>query len=312
MKSIATAPAKVILLGEHFVVHGVRAILCTIDKRVTVSSRTLDDNIIKIKSKLGNLSTTLSKSVDEQNIPLKPFLHIAKKILEKFSTSVGIEIDIKSDIPIGVGLGSSSACCVAAAASVSGIFGKLTREEILKLAIEAERTIFQKTSGADCSVCTYGGLMEYSTEQGYRALNSKIDFNLVIANSKETHSTNQIVHKVQNFKDRHEEIFLSLCNEENVIVEKALTAIKENDLPTLGKLMSENQVLLDKIGVTTEKLKVLVKTASNTSYGAKITGAGGGGCVIGLTDRTNLEQTLGSLEDQDCECFVSKIDYNGL
>ncbi len=313
MKSISSAPAKIILFGEHFVVHGVKALLCTIDKRVTVSSNQIDEKIIKIKSTLGNLSTSISsKSIDEQKNPLKPFLYIARKILEKNNTNSGIEIEINSEIPIGVGLGSSSACCVAAAASISGIFDKLSREQILKLAIEAEREIFQKTSGADCAVCTYGGLIEFDAKEGFSNLESKMDFSLVIANSKETHSTNHIVHKVQDFKDKHQELFSSFCDKENVIIEKALGALEENNLVVFGQLMSKNQDLLDQLGVTTAKLRNLVNVARDTSYGAKITGAGGGGCIIGLVDDSNLNNTLANLKNEDSECFVSKIDYNGL
>ena len=81
---------------------------------------------------------------------------------------------INSDIPIGVGLGSSSACCVAAAASISGLveegsgaglasmqMKKLSSEDIVEISIEAEKTIFPDTSGADCTVCTYGGMIVY-------------------------------------------------------------------------------------------------------------------------------------------------------
>ena len=78
----------------------------------------------------------------------------------------GVEITIDSDIPIGVGLGSSSACCVAAAASISGLFKELSSEEILNLSIEAEKTIFPDTSGADCTVCTYGGMIVYDKIKG--------------------------------------------------------------------------------------------------------------------------------------------------
>ena len=50
MKSIASAPGKVILFGEHFVVHGLQAVLGAIDKHVTVTSSKIDDEIISIES----------------------------------------------------------------------------------------------------------------------------------------------------------------------------------------------------------------------------------------------------------------------
>ena len=143
MKSVASAPGKVILFGEHFVVYGIKAILCSIDKRITVTSQIIDEKKIKIKSDIGEIETDVkSLSITDGSMDLmKPFLYIVKKTLEKSKKNVGIEIKIESEIPAGIGLGSSSACCVAVTASVTGLFEKLSNEEILKIAIEAERTI---------------------------------------------------------------------------------------------------------------------------------------------------------------------------
>ena len=174
MKSKASAPGKVILFGEHFVVYGIKAILCAIDKRVTVSAEKTQNKIISIKSNIGNLELEPNKSISEINSPLKPFYYLANKLIQNKNT--GIEIQIESDIPIGAGLGSSSACCVAGAAAISNLFTKKTKEEILELAIEAEKTIFENTSGADCTVCTYGGIMEYNKKNGFSKIESEPDF----------------------------------------------------------------------------------------------------------------------------------------
>ncbi|MGI0041569.1 MAG: mevalonate kinase, partial [Nitrosopumilaceae archaeon] len=286
MKSVASAPGKVILFGEHFVVYGIRALLCSIDKRVTVTSQTIDEKMIKIKSDIGHIEiSNNSLSIMNKSTPesMKPFLYIVKRTLERLKKNVGIEVKIESEIPPGIGLGSSSACCVAAAASITALFEKLSREEILKLAIEAERTIFENTSGADCSVCTFGGLMEYDIKNGFKKINSKADFSLVIANSKQTHQTSELVENVRRFRENNEDLFESLCTQESVLVQNALFALEKNDLAALGLLMSENQILLERIGVSTERLGLLIKEAKKTAYGAKITGAGGGGCIIALT-----------------------------
>jgi len=313
MKSIASAPGKVILFGEHFVVYGIKAILCSIDKKVTVTSQIIDEKKIKIKSDIGEVETDIdSLSATKGSIELmKPFLHIVKKTLERSKKNVGIEIKIESEIPAGIGLGSSSACCVAVAASVTGLFKRLPKEEILKIAIEAERTIFENTSGADCSVCTFGGLMEYDMKNGFKKINSKADFDLVIANSKQAHLTSEIVENVRKFRENNEDLFSSFCDQESSIIQNALAALEKNDIVTLGLLMSENQDLLERIDISTEMLAILIKEAKKTSFGAKITGAGGGGCIIALVDKSNLKKTLSNLKNYS-ECFSAKIDYNGL
>ena len=313
MKSVASAPGKVILFGEHFVVYGIKAILCSIDKRITATSEIIDEKKIKIKSDIGNVEiSTDSLSTPNRSMDvMKPFLYIAKKALEKSGKNVGIEIKIDSEIPVGIGLGSSSACCVAVVASVMGLFEKLPKEEILKIAIEAERTIFENTSGADCSVCTFGGLMEYDMKNGFKKISSKANFDLVIANSKQTHFTSEIVENVRRFRENNEDLFASFCDQESILIQNALVALEKNDLKSLGLLMSKNQDLLERINISTEKLAFLIRESKKTSFGAKITGAGGGGCMIALVDKSNREKTLSNLKAHS-ECFSAKIDFNGL
>ena len=313
MKSIASAPGKVILFGEHFVVYGIKAILCSIDKRITVTSQIIDGKKIKIESDIGNveIGTDSLSTPDDSMTVMKPFLYIAKKALEKSGRNVGIEIKIDSEIPAGIGLGSSSACCVAVTASVMGLFEKLPKEEVLKIAIEAERTIFENTSGADCSVCTFGGLMEYDMKNGFKKINSKANFDLVIANSKQAHFTSEVVENVRKFRENNEDLFASFCDQESILIQNALMSLEKNDLESLGLLMSNNQDLLERINISTEKLALLIREAKKTSFGAKITGAGGGGCIIALVNKSNLEKTISNLKVHS-ECFSSKIDFNGL
>jgi len=312
LKSIASAPGKIILFGEHFVVYGVKAILGSISKRVTVTSSISKEKFISIKSELGTIKVSSSATHEEIDSPLKPFVFIAKKIIDECNIETGIDINIDSEIPPGIGLGSSSACCVAGAASISGLCKKLSNEEILELAINAERTIFEQTSGADCTVSTYGGIIEYDKEQGFRKINFEPKFNLVIANSKKTHSTNVIVSKVRIFKEQNEEIFSSICKDESKLIESVNLLLKSNDMNALGKSMSENQTYLERIGVSDEMIQSMIKTASETSFGAKITGAGGGGCIISLTDKSNSLKTIQNLKNNHFECFSVDIDSHGL
>ncbi len=311
MKSIASAPGKVILFGEHFVVYGVKAILCSIDKRVTVTSSTSPEESITIKSTLGNLTIPISEPY-EDNSPLKPFAFIAKKMIREFDKKSGLEITIKSDLLPGIGLGSSSACCVAAAASISNLFTKLSKEEVRKLAIDAEKTIFKNTSGADCTVCTYGGIIEYDKKSGFKQLTTNSDFSLVIANSMTPHSTDVVANKVKEFREENPQVFSSLCNDESKLIEKVNSSLSKNNLNQLGQIMSENQNYLEKIGVANDKLRTMIRIAKETSFGSKITRAGGGGCIIALVDKSNYEQTISNLKSNNLECFSVKIDSKGL
>jgi mevalonate kinase len=312
LKSVASAPGKVILFGEHFVVYGLKAVLASIDKRVTVTSTTTDNDLVSINSILGKISIPRSKLYEEKKSTFRPFIYLVRKMIQNTDYNGGLEITIDSDLPPGVGLGSSSACCVAAASSIFGLFENYSKERILKLAIEAEKTIFRNTSGADCTVSTFGGIIEYDKKTGPSKIDSVPNFHLVIANSKIPHSTSKVVSKVENFKKANESLFSSLCDEVSKLIEDAKSALKTNDLISLGRAFTRNQEILEQIGVSNDKLRDMIKLANTTSYGSKITGAGDGGCVITLTDNSNLEQTVENLQNKNLDCFPVKIDCKGL
>jgi len=308
LKSIASAPAKIILFGEHFVVHGTKAILAAIDKRVTVTSTFTDNKTIKVNSQLGAIEVSISSSHEEVKSEFRPFVYLANEMITSNQDVNGLEITINSDIPIGVGLGSSSACCVAAAASISGLFKELSSEDILHLSIEAEKTIFPDTSGADCTVCTYGGMIEYPSIE---KIDNTFGLNLLIANSMIPHNTKSSVEKVNKFKENDEERFSQLCDLETKLIDEVITAMKNNDVTTFGLKMSENQKYLEEIQVSNETINGMISSLKEISLGIKITGAGDGGCIIALVKGENMTK-VPALLPKDKECFSAKIDTKGV
>jgi mevalonate kinase len=308
LKSIASAPGKIILFGEHFVVYGSKAMLAAIDKRVTVTSTFTDNKTIKINSELGTIEVPISSSHEEVKNEFRPFVYLANKMINSNQNVSGLEITIDSDIPIGVGLGSSSACCVAAANSISGLFKELSSEEILKMSIEAEKTIFPDTSGADCTVCTYGGIIEYPSIE---KIDNTFGLNLLIANSMIPHNTKNSVEKVNKFKENDEERFSELCHKETKLIDEVIVAMKNNDATTFGLKMSENQKYLEEIQVSNDTIDGMISSLNEISLGSKITGAGDGGCIITLVKDENVSK-VSALLGKDKECFSAKIDTKGV
>jgi len=306
LKSIASAPGKIILFGEHFVVHGTKAILAAIDKRVTVTTTFTENKTIKINSELGTIEVPISSSHEEVKGEFRPFVYLANKINNPVVS--GLEITIDSDIPIGVGLGSSSACCVAAAASISELFNELSSEEILKMSIEAEKTIFPNTSGADCTVCTYGGMIEYPSIE---KIDNTFDLNLLIVNSMIPHNTKNSVERVNKFKENDEERFSQLCDLETKLINEVITAMKNNDATAFGLKMSENQKYLEEIQISNDTLRDMINSLKEISLGTKITGAGDGGCIIALVKDENMDKVT-ALLPKDKEYFSAKIDTKGV
>ena len=298
------------LFGEHFVVYGIKSILCAINKRITVTAEKIDEEKICIKSEMYDVVLEPNKSISEIDFKLRPFYYLSNKIIQNQNT--GIKIEIESEIPLGVGLGSSSACCVASAAAILGLFSETSKERVLELAIEAEKTIFQNTSGADCTVCTYGGIMEYDKKNKFKKIESEPNFHLVIANSNIKHSTELVVAGVKRFGEENRDEFSKLCNNESKLIEDALKFLKENNIKGLGEIVIQNQKYLETIGVSNDKLREMIQVGQKFSFGAKITGAGGGGCIFALTDESNLKQTIKEFKDKNYECFSVKIDFRGL
>jgi len=308
LKSIASAPGKIILFGEHFVVHGTKAILAAIDKRVTVTTTFTENKTIKVNSQLGTIEVPISSSHEEVKSEFRPFVYLANKIINSEQNVSGLEITIDSDIPIGVGLGSSSACCVAAAASITELFNELSSEEILKMSIEAEKTIFPDTSGADCTVCTYGGMIEYPSIE---KIDNTFDLNLLIVNSMIPHNTKNSVEKVSKFKKNDEGRFSQLCDLETKLIDEVVIAMKNNDVTAFGLKMSENQKHLEEIQISNDTLRDMISSLKEISLGTKITGAGDGGCIIALVKDENMDK-VPALLPNDKEYFSAKIDTKGV
>lgn len=304
VRYVCSAPGKIILFGEHFVVHGSKAILCAIDKRVRVTAHSQRNNTISIKSNL--LSAKLNPDVPYALMDrrTRPFYYIAQSLGVR-----NVVINIHSRLPSGAGLGSSSACCVATAGAVLPMSD--TNRSVLDVSVNAERTIQPNSSGADCAVCAQGGMLEYVKGDTPKQLHASIpkDLKLVVSNSGIYHNTGEMVERVRRLALRRPEQFEALSKRADHLV---LTAMNNmNDIQKLGQLATDNQLLLEKIGVSNNKIRQMIRIANRHSYGSKITGAGGGGCIMAISDDTNADDTLSALTDAGYDSFIARITKLG-
>ena len=154
--------------------------------------------------------------------------------------------------------------------------------------------------------------MEYDKNNGFKKIEDEPNFQLVIANSNIEHSTESMVSKVKEFENKNKEEFKKLSNLESKLVEEVLKLIKENKIKEIGEKINQNQKFLEEIGISNEQLENMIKIGQISSYGAKITGSGGGGCIFALTNESNLENTLKEFTNNEYGCFPAKIDFKGL
>ena len=229
---------------------------------------------------------------------------------------IGIEVSISSRVPPGIGLGSSAASCVATVAAVDSLFRKqISRHQVCELAIESERQIHKRTSGADCYVSTFGGLMHYcSKSKNFKSIETKGSLSLVVASTGIKHYTSDLVSGVKRFRDKNKTLFESLTKQAREICVQAWTAIESGKCDRIGELMNENQIILQQIGVSHHKAQDIIDICRKAgAIGAKVTGAGGGGAIIALAPGTRESTNIASeVKAAGYQSFEVEIDYKGL
>lgn len=300
MEVEATAPGKVILFGEHSVVYRGPAIVIALNKRgkVTAERREKDNRLNFDALDLG----FSGYFEDETYHPvtgatwrgerLVAFMVAARKTMEHLGVESGLNIKIRSEIPIAAGLGSSAALSVATVAATGGLLSDgLSKDEICKLAYEGEKVVHGTPSGVDNNISTYGGLLIYQKGKELQRLDVEDDFPFVIGNTKRRRSTKKLVERVRKLREDNSVIVDNIIDTIVDISLKGITAFKDRDFSQLGSLMNINHGLLSSLGVSISKLDTMVHASRGAgAYGAKLTGAGGGGCMMALAPEDNIKR----------------------
>lgn len=297
--SKASAPAKVILFGEHFVVYDRLAVVMAIDLRANVIVKPRRDDKIVIRSDTMGLYGEFASNDCYQpiaggfgNIKLKPIYIAAKNVLNLAGENAGLDITIESHIPVAAGLGSSAAVSVATTAAVGNLLEmNLSRDDIFRLALEAERVIHENPSGVDPAISTYGGLIAYRRGEGVRRLRVNVDLPLILGGTRIKRDTREMILRVSEFRRLYPEAVDRIMDAGDMVANLAIKALEDGDLRALGNLMDINHALLYAIGVSNWAIEELVWAAKRAgALGAKITGAGGGGYIIALSQPENLRR----------------------
>ena len=317
----ASAPAKVILLGEHFVVHGEPAIVLAIDKRATVTVETRNDSKIFIESKdIGASGFFVNDEFHpkmggkEAGRKLEPIYAIVKEAIRRYNLRYGININIESSIPVGAGLGSSAAVSVATASAIFSMLDpKVSKDTIFNAAFNAEKIVHETPSGVDPAVSTYGGILWYCRSKPIRRLKIDINLPLVIGNTGKERSTGKLVAKVNKLRSRYPLIVGKIIKAGGEIVKRSVKALREGDLKTLGELMNIDHELLRALGVSCRELEELIYAAREAgALGAKLTGAGGGGCMIALAYPEKIIDVAHAIKEAGGEVLITEKTDEGV
>ncbi|MEM0058289.1 MAG: mevalonate kinase [Candidatus Bathyarchaeia archaeon] len=319
---VASAPAKVILFGEHFVVYGEPAIVLAIDKRVYAKVEIRQDKRLFIHSQNLGVSAFFEDDdikvekgdLKEAKIKLEPIKCAVEKVLKKAGEKVGLNVEVHSTVPVAAGLGSSAAVASAVAAAVGAALNvEMSKEDVFRIAFEAEKIMHGTPSGVDPAISTYGGTMLFQLDTGFKPLEVKADIPLVIGNTGVERSTRVQVAKVRELRDKYPQIIEPMMRTAREIVLQAVEALRKGDLQTLGELMNINHALLYGLGVSDESLEWLINAARRAgALGAKLTGAGGGGCMIALASMERLEKVLEAVQRAGASAFIARKTDEGV
>jgi mevalonate kinase len=287
--AVTSAPGKLMLFGEHAVIYGYPCIVTAVDIRVTVIARQLPAKLVSISTP--ELPEPVEMSVpaltSANSLPAAvSFVGLAiRKFWEFTGQSFGIEIKTGDEFVDSSGLGSSSAVTVATIRALATLTGcDLPDDQIFKLSFDTVLAAQKgRGSGFDVAAAVYGGTIYY---QGQGSVIEPIEtpnLPLMTIYSGVKASTTQYVAHVASLYRQYtphiERIFANI----SAIVDDARYALKLGDYRVLGQLMNFNQGYLQALGISTESLDALIALLRfNGAWGAKLSGAGGGDCVIGV------------------------------
>jgi len=280
-----TAHGKAILFGEHSVVYGHPALAMAIEDALCATRVTARPGGVKVHVPAWGLVCD-----DGDDSKIAEALRLLESLLPG---SGGMDLEVASYIPMGAGLGSSAALSVLLVKALAHVRGMdLDLTCVRNTAHALERVFHGNPSGLDDATATYGGLCLFHKGGADRLpFAEQLDTQihrlhldpppLVVADSLVKRSTAEKVAWVRRLREEDP----ALVNRAFLAMTEALfsgvEAIRTRDRQALGRAMNTCHKALSDLGLSCPELDRMVEVACSAgAYGAKVTGAGGGGCII--------------------------------
>jgi len=253
----SSAPAKVFITGEHAVVYGEPALLAAVDL----------------------CSTVTAEASAQDSIPDSPYVSRAvERVRNELGEDASFEVSVESEIPVGAGLGSSAAVTVATVQAVARELGEeLDTEEIARIGHAVERELQGEASPADTYASAKGGFVCLKGDEKSRIGSPQKSF--VVGHDGGSAPTAEMVKKVSELTDDNpvvEDIIDSIGD----LTDAAVENVERKEFEETGSLMDMNHGLLEALGVSSSSLSRAVWSARDAGGSAKLTGAGGAGCIV--------------------------------
>jgi mevalonate kinase len=290
---------KVILLGEHAVVHGYPAIAAGIERGVHAEASPARHDLLRLEP--WGLEITPDEGSDE------PLSRAFAAILEEYVDRPALDVEARVDLPAGAGLGCSAAIGVAVLDAIDQALGRnRSRAKLGDAALRWERVFHGDPSGVDNAMSALGGVALFRRGQPLEPLHSNKTLHLVIGHSGESASTKEMVASVKRQLEQEPARVTRTFEGIETLVRNAKLAIESGNLIALGQLLDLNHTLLSSLMLCTTKLDAMCQTAREAgALGAKMTGGGGGGCMFALAPKRDEAERLREVLGH--EAFVAEV-----
>ncbi len=304
MKAIAEAPGKVIISGEHFVVHGGVALVAAIGRGTKVEAS---------RAEHFALETPIGGSRPAGSSPL-PVERVVREMYRERSHEPKVRLRVSSDLPAGAGLGSSASTMVAAVAAVSRLEAwNLDANSVAETSMMGEKMVHGNPSGVDVAASVFGGVLEFRVGREPWQVPLEKPAKFLVVYSGKRRSTGRLVSKVSSMKSFYPALFAKLCESATLVTELATARLVTGRLEDLGRIMTYNHAVLGMVGASNEQLDALVDICLQAGcLGAKLTGAGGGGSVLAVAPRGEEEATARRISVKGFDVFVTDVPTGGV
>lgn len=285
---VVSAPGKLMLFGEHSVIYGNPCIVTAVDQRMSVGITITIGTKIELTAPevdLKKYKAEVVTSIDSLPKGARFVFTAARNFFKRYDLSTGLKIETKSDFSANFGFGSSSAVTVCVVKGLSELFGiHVGDKELFDICYKTVLDVQGVGSGFDIAAAIWGGTL-YFVGGGKEIIQiSKQNLPLIVGYTGIKADTATLVKKVAELKKEKPKEIGSIFRSINKITEEAKVALAKKDFKKLGKLANSNQKLLESLGVSTGELTILIDAARNVAaYGAKLSGAGGGDCMIAFS-----------------------------
>ncbi|MDX1744346.1 MAG: mevalonate kinase [Halobacteriales archaeon] len=322
----SSAPGKVYLFGEHAVVYGEPAVPCAIERRAAVTVTRRDDGRVTVAApdlELSGFSVAFGPGEEPAvSLPsdrakqavryVDAALDQARDTADADAETVGFDVRVDSDLPLGAGLGSSAAVSVAtidAAARALGV--DLSPADVADRGYQVEHGVQSgEASRADTFCAAMGGAVRVEGDD-CREIEAPSDLPLAVGYDGGGGDTGELVAMVRGLKDEYT-FAADAVTAIGDLVRAGEAVLADGAVDELGRLMDVNHGLLAALGVSSRSLDAMVWAAREAGApGAKLTGAGGGGCIVCLDPDGEAVRSL-RLAPDCIEAFPAPLDVEGL